>query len=212
MTLKVTIQDDKIIEDEYILFKYNVNEQEFWEFATEDIKCELLDGVLVIHSPASTEHEDIFAYLTTIFKYYLDYSKQGQLFGSRLVMRLGEKWNPEPDILIITPEKYKNLKKNKLEGPADIVFEIMSPSTKETDLSKKFPNFLNLGVREIWIIDPLEKTISLITKLKTLKYEDPNSEELIISTILPGLFIKPKWVWNRDLFPSYVIINELVRQ
>ena len=53
--------DGKEIEGPFILFKQNTTEQEFWEFADEDVDCELINGVLVIHSPANDEHEDIFA-------------------------------------------------------------------------------------------------------------------------------------------------------
>ena len=49
--------------DDYLLMKFNVSEDEFWEVANEDSNFELINGVLIIHSPASTEHEELFGYL-----------------------------------------------------------------------------------------------------------------------------------------------------
>jgi Uma2 family endonuclease len=209
MTLKVIIQDEKVIKDSYIIMQHNVTEDEFWEFANEDIKCELLNGVLVIHSPASTEHEDIFTYLTTIFRYYLDYTRKGSIFGSRLVMRLSKEWNPEPDILIIQPDKYNKLSKSRLEGPADIIIEILSPSTKETDLNKKLPNYLKFGIKEVWIIDPEEESIKIHSPNKITEINESNSETMLESEVISGLKIKPKWLWNREKYPTYFVIEQL---
>jgi len=44
----------------------------------------LIEGVLVIHSPASTEHEEIFGYMNAILSFFLDATKRGRIFGSRV--------------------------------------------------------------------------------------------------------------------------------
>ena len=67
MTILLKFQEERIFEKEYIILQPDITEEEFWTFANEDTHCELIDGVLVIHSPASEEHEDIFCHLLTIF-------------------------------------------------------------------------------------------------------------------------------------------------
>ena len=44
---------EKKVEPPFIIFKPQVTEKEYYEFATEDISCELIDGMLIIHSPAT---------------------------------------------------------------------------------------------------------------------------------------------------------------
>ncbi|MHA1168247.1 MAG: Uma2 family endonuclease, partial [Candidatus Hodarchaeales archaeon] len=154
MAILLKFPEKILIEGEYVLLKPGVTEEEFWEISNEDSNFELLDGVLVIHSPASKEHEDIFSYLNALIRFYLEANALGQVYGSRLVMRLSKKWNPEPDLFIITPENYSNMKKSFFDGPADIVIEILSMATREIDLSKKLPKYLEAGVKEVWIIDP----------------------------------------------------------
>jgi Uma2 family endonuclease len=210
LTLTLKFQNEKYIESPFTIIKQNVSEEEFWAFANEDIKCELLDGALIIHSPANSEHEDLFSYLMTLFRIYLDDSKLGKVFGSRLVMKLSNKWSPEPDLMIITPDKYKNLKNGRFEGPADIVIEILSESTRETDINKKLPEFLNKGVKEVWIIDPKEKTVTLHSADYVHEYKDPNSEVIIKSLVLPDFKLKINWIWDRDKFPTSVIIKNLI--
>jgi len=50
----------KVIEPPYFVHKFGVSEEEYEEFKDEDTKAELFDGTLIIHSPASIRHEDIF--------------------------------------------------------------------------------------------------------------------------------------------------------
>lgn len=189
--------------------KPGVSEEEFWELANEDSDYELIDGVLIIHSPASEEHEDIFAHLTTILRFYLQEYKLGKLYGSRFVMRLSPKWNPEPDIMIITPPNYNKIEKTRLEGPADIVIEILSKATKETDMTKKLPKYLEAGVKEVWIIDPEERAIKIITSQEELTWKDTQSEEILTSKVLKDLKLKVKWIWERENYPSNEIIKQL---
>ncbi len=125
-------------------------------------------------------------------------------------MRLSKKWNPEPDLIIITPENYKNIKSNYYEGPADIAVEILSKSTKEIDLEKKVPKYLESGVKEVWLIDPEDKKISIHDPREVLEYADPNAEQIIESKILKGLPLEVRWIWNREKYPTIDIIKRII--
>ena len=210
MPIRLILEGEKILESPFTIFKSNVSEEDFWNFASEDIKCELIDGVLIIHSPANQEHEDIFSLLLTLFRYYLVNTGIGKVFGSRFVMHLSEKWNPEPDLLVILNDKLDNLESGKLQGPADLVVEILSESTRKTDIEDKIPHFLNEGVQEAWIIDPENKAITLRWNDGEMIYQDPDSAEVIASRILPGLRIPVAWIWNRASHPTKEDLQELI--
>ncbi len=197
--------------EDYTLMKYGVSEEEFWELSKEDTNFELIDGVLIIHSPASTEHEEIFNYLTRILGFYLEEQNLGKVFGSRLVMRLSPKWNPEPDLMVILKENYKRIKKSRINGPADLVIEILSPSTRDLDLTKKVPYYLKSGVREIWIVDPLNKEFVVFQEAKEERWNEENSDRDIKSKVIPRLKFKPKWIWERGKYPTNWIIKELMK-
>jgi len=199
------------LKGDYIVLKPSVTEEQYWALANEDTNFELIDGVLVIHSPAWTQHEEIFRQLLTILSFYLEETNLGKVYGSRLAMRLSEKWDPEPDLMIVFPSKYDNVTETHLEGPADIVIEILSPATRELDLEKKIPRFLDAGVMEVWVIDPDNQIIDLISKDGTLEWTDPNSSEYLQSKCLPGLPLRIKWIWQRKEYPSNVIIREIIQ-
>lgn len=210
MAILLKFPKNIILEGEYIIFKPGVTEEEFWKLSNEDSNYELIDGVLVIHSPPSEEHEDIFHYLSTILRFYLEETQSGRIYGSRFVMRLSEKWNPEPDLMIITPKNYVNIKETRFEGPADIVIEILSKATEEVDLTKKLPKYLEAGVREVWIIDPHRKKISIHTKTAKTEWTNPDSPEKIISSVLKDLPFQINWVWNRKENPTSNVIKKFL--
>ena len=137
MTVLLKFGEEKLLEGEYVIFQPDVTEEVFWEYVNEDSNCELINGFLVIHSPASEEHEDIFSYLNALFRLFLEKNSAGKIYGSRFVMKLSKKWNSEPDLFIVLPNNYSNIKDTYYEGPADLVIEILSKSTRELDLEKK---------------------------------------------------------------------------
>jgi Uma2 family endonuclease len=213
MTIKLTFQDDddKQIDPPYTILKEGISDDDFWSFANEDIKCELLGGMLVIHSPANTEHETFFSYLSTILRFYLDWMKVGKIFGSRLVMHLSPIWNPEPDLMVILNDKLESLSQSRLEGPADLIIEILSDSTRSIDLEKKLPQYLKSGVTEVWIIDPADQKLSIYWENDHIEYIS-TEDTIIHSIILPQLNFKAKWLWDQENFPTDLIIQQMLNE
>ncbi|HMF31377.1 MAG TPA: Uma2 family endonuclease [Candidatus Lokiarchaeia archaeon] len=208
----VKLGQDKVINGDFIILQQDVSEEEFYAFCDEDIKCELLDRVLVIQSPANPEHEDIFGFLFTLLRLYLKNTGKGKVFGSRLAVHLSKEWNPEPDILVIAPSKYENLTEGRLEGPPDLVIEILSKSTRDNDEGKKLQAYLHFGVQEIWIVNPMEKTITIHTHEGTQTWDDSDQEEIVNSSVLEPFFIKIRWMWNREEFSEEDLIKEILSQ
>ncbi|MDQ3959843.1 MAG: Uma2 family endonuclease, partial [Pseudomonadota bacterium] len=89
------------LEPPYLIVKPSLSEEEFYRLADEDSDWEYLDGRIVMHSPASDQHEDIFRFLLTLLSTYLDERKGAVVRGSRYPMRLDASWSPEPDILVV---------------------------------------------------------------------------------------------------------------
>jgi Uma2 family endonuclease len=60
------------LEPPYLIVKPFVTEEQFYRDADEDSNWEYLDGRLVMHSPASRRHEDLFSFLMTLVRGFLD--------------------------------------------------------------------------------------------------------------------------------------------
>src|SRR6266545_6479682 len=155
---------DITLEPPYLIVKPGITEEEFYRLADEDSDWEYLDGRLFMHSPASDRHEDLFSFLLTLIRGYLDERKGAVVRGSRYPMRLDPRWSPEPDILVVSDRKRHLMTPQRLEGPADMVIEIASESDPGLDYREKLPRYRQAGIEEIWLIDPFKDQIWVETK------------------------------------------------
>lgn len=67
----------------------------------------------------------------------------------------------QPDIVILLPGSSAEPTDRGIEGPPDIVIEILSPSNRVHDLLTKRALYERGGVREYWIGDPDARTLEI---------------------------------------------------
>jgi Uma2 family endonuclease len=65
----------------------------------------------------------------------------------------------QPDIFILSD--LRKVDARGLRGAPDWLAEVLSPSTAGYDKVTKLPIYERSGVREVWLIDPIERTVSL---------------------------------------------------
>ena len=98
----------------------------------------------------------------------------------------------EPDIVFVAKENVSRIKKNRLDGPADLVVEIVSPESQERDRIEKYGEYEQGGVREYWLIDPERQEALFYRRNAQGAYEPgPVGEDgLYESAVLPGLRLR----------------------
>ena len=144
--------------------KYTYADYLTWKF---DDVVELIKGKIFRMSPApSMAHQWISAELHFLIKIYLQ-KKQCKAFAAPFDVRLplphaeqqGEKINTvvQPDIAVVCD--LSKLDYQGCNGAPDWIIEILSKSTSKKDLGEKFSIYQNAGVREYWVIHPMEETI-----------------------------------------------------
>jgi Uma2 family endonuclease len=189
----VITYNNKALPEPFTVYIPGFDFERYMEYANEDIDCELIDGVLVIHSPASLEHELIFKFLLNILDLYSQREGLGTVVGSRFTMRLSDTWAPEPDVMFVAKDLLDHLHDTYLDGPATAVFEILSPSNRDDDLTKKIPGYIAQGVKETWVIDPAGKKITIHAGNEKRVI---TRQEWAISTVIPGFKLRANWLWN----------------
>lgn len=189
------------VEAPFVLTKPSRSEQDFYDLADEDGPWELLDGRLVM-SPASDRHEDLFSFLITLVRAWLDERGGGVVRGSRYPMRLDPRWSPEPDLLVVTDANRDRMMAQRLEGPADVVFEIASDGDPALDERDKLPRYRAAGIPEIWLVSPQTSSVRVDRLDATGQYvTERRNQGRVESTVLPGFWIDVSWLWE-DPLPS----------
>jgi Uma2 family endonuclease len=74
---------------------------------------------------------------------------------------LSETETCQPGILFISKDHFGIIGEQKIEGAPDLIVEILSPSTAYYDLKAKMRVYKSSGVREYWVVDPMEQSIEI---------------------------------------------------
>lgn len=102
----------------------------------------------------------------------------------------------QPDICVICD--LSKIEESGCVGEPDLIIEILSSSTAKKDLNDKYSIYEEVGVKEYWIVMPLEQIVQsfhLVNEKYQLK-RAYNSEDIITSEMFPGLEINLREVFG----------------
>jgi Uma2 family endonuclease len=120
--------------------------------------CQLINGELVM-SPAPTPIHQRIA--RKIFKILDSANLPGEIFFSPIDLYVNSRNVFQPDLVYLSNKDI--LTERGIEGPTDLVVEIISPSNSYTDRNQKKDSYLKFGIKEYWIVDPGNETIEIYT-------------------------------------------------
>jgi len=199
------------LEPPYLIVKPGMTEEEFYRLAGEDDDWEYLDGRIVMHSPASDRHEDLFSFLITLLRGFLDERRIARVRGSRYPMRLDSRWSPEPDLLVVREGRRHLMTPQRLEGPADFVIEIASESDPGLDEREKLPRYREAGVEEIWIVNPFQKEVAVEARTGSGYSRRVLASGRLDSSVLSGFWISVEWLWQDELPPTLECLRAILK-
>jgi hypothetical protein len=108
--------------------------EEFLTWCDEDTWAEWVDGEVVVLSPASVRHQQLVDFLVQTLGVYVQAKGLGLLLSAPFQMKTGPDLpGREPDLLFVARENLGRLKDRYLEGPADLVVEVVSPESRLRD-------------------------------------------------------------------------------
>jgi Uma2 family endonuclease len=152
-------------------------------------KFQLIEGELISMTSPNTKHQRIIRLITKFLESYLDKNSIGEIFLSPMDVVLGEHNTYQPDLLFILESNKKIIEETKINGTPDMVVEVLSPSNAYYDLVIKKKIYESSGVKEYWIVDPIQDTLDLYV-LQNNKFQHKVQIEkkgIIPSEIFPGL-------------------------
>jgi Uma2 family endonuclease len=185
--------------------------EEFLAWADEDTWAEWVNGEVIILSPASKRHQDLTFFLAALFRFFAEARQLGIVLTALFQMKIGPDLpGREPDILFIAREHSDRLRDTYLDGPADLVVEIISRDSRARDRGDKFYEYEQGGVREYWLLDYLRRQAEFYQRGLDGIYRlvSVGPDGLYHSAVLQGLWLKVEWLWQEPLPPLLSVLRE----
>lgn len=155
----------------------------------EGDRHELIDGEIYVTPSPIPPHQSL---LTEVGVLINDVARPGNL-GRVYYAPIDVKPTPDawvvPDLCFVARERLSIVGPSAIDGAPDLIVEILSPSTRGRDLAQKRALYERIGVREYWLLDPRDRTVTALV-LRGGRYEAlPLVGGRIRSEVLPGLEI-----------------------
>jgi Uma2 family endonuclease len=177
-----------------------VTEEMFDEWVDEDTKADLIDGVMIVHSPASPRHDDVAGFLRFLMRGHAAAKRLGNVLGPDSLIRPRPGRRFGPDVFFLEQRRVPEpLPEDLFEGAPDLVLEVLSPSNRDVDLDIKRPAYRAAGIPEIWLVDPDERQVMVDRRRRRRYTTDTVSEGRVPSTVLPGFWVDAAWLWQDPL-------------
>ena len=133
--------------------------EDYFAFS-EEIRVELIDGVIYKMNTPSYIHQSISAAIYIQLNDYIE-RKGGNCvpFYAPCSVQLDQddRTMVQPDVMVVC--KRDLIRRSVYYGAPDFVIEILSPSTRRRDMHLKLRKYRNAGVREYWMVDPDKKSV-----------------------------------------------------
>src|SRR5918992_1829479 len=127
--------------------------EEFLAFGEDTTHAEWVDGEVTVFVPPSERHQDVLWFLATLLGWYARRLGLGKVIFAPFEMRLARSAR-EPDLLFVAAQHRDRLTGKRVEGPADLVIELVSDDSVARDRAEKFREYQEAGVLEYWVFDP----------------------------------------------------------
>src|SRR5258708_36589500 len=171
---------------------------------------ELIHGkIFKMSSAPNTAHQRVSLELSRQIANYLK-GKKCKAFSAPFDVRLPlseSKKNDQDIFTVVQPDICVICDSGKIDergclGAPDWIIEILSRQTSSKDLRQKFDVYQQTGVREYWVVHPVEQTVLVYVLNSKGKYESELKhyvrEDMLSPITLPELLIDLAQVFSED--------------
>ena len=164
-----------------------ITDEELLQLPKDGNKYEVVDGELVVSPGAGLRHEEVIMLLGSHLTRFVRERRLGRVFGSNALYVLASGNKRGPDLSFVAA--------GRLDAPGvsrvfpqlapDLAVEVVSPTDSPQRILDKVGEYLEAGVRLVWVIDPDNRRAVIYRALSSVDRVD-ESGDLDGEDVLPG--------------------------
>ncbi|MDH3717589.1 MAG: Uma2 family endonuclease [Planctomycetota bacterium] len=162
---------------------------QLWQLSDNSHRYELVSGELRMMSPAGQEHGKIAMRVGSKLDQHVGQHRLGVVYAAETGFMIGT--NPDtvraPDVAFISQSRLDEIGEfaGYWPGAPDLAVEVLSPNDTDRAVEEKSLAWLNAGSRQVWVVDPAQRTITVYHSAEDIRVLDVKSE-LTAEELLPG--------------------------
>ncbi len=189
--------------------------EDFLALSDGGVQAEWINGEAIVFMPPTLRHQRLIIFFAELLQRYCRVRALGEILIAPFEMRaLPDGPAREPDILFVARQHLERLSEQRLDGPADLIVEIVSESSVYRDRVDKFEEYEAERVAEYLLIDPRagHERIDYHRLGDDQKYclVVPDTAGCYHSAALPGLWFRADWFWQTLLPDTDPLLRALL--
>jgi Uma2 family endonuclease len=147
-------------------FRTKLTYADYVAFPDDGMRHEIIGGEHYVTPSPVTRHQRISVRLLRLLADHVERHRMGEMFSAPFDVLLDVFDIVVPDLIYLSNERAHFLTEKNLQGPPDLVVEILSPSTRRRDQRLKRDLYERVGVREYWLVDPVGNVVTVFRRGK----------------------------------------------
>lgn len=150
---------------------------------------EIIDGVEYVSPAPRTLHQRLAFRLAMFLQQHAEQNGLGEVFVAPFDVMLDEHSVIQPDLVFISDARLGIVDEANCKGAPDLVIEILSPGTRQLDLTTKRERYAKAGVGDYWLVDGDVPELRTLRLAQGRTYETTATlgrDDQLTSPLLPG--------------------------
>ncbi|HEY0173833.1 MAG TPA: Uma2 family endonuclease [Pyrinomonadaceae bacterium] len=174
------------------LIRRRASIEEFWSLPESVLPTEYIDGEIIMAPAPTVLHQLVKGNIYAALRAFVEGTGAGWIFDAPLdvVMPTGEV--VQPDVFLLNARQTKRVRRAKrVEEVPPFLVEILSPGSVKHDTVRKREVYEKNGVREYWVVDVDERTVSqLVLRKKHYLLTELGEADTVRGVVLAGFEMK----------------------
>ncbi len=128
--------------------------REYCFFPDDGQRHEIVEGEHYVTPVPTTTHQRVSGNLFVALHSQLRERGIAEVFSAPTDVILSDTTVVQPDLVVVRMSRSGAISERGIEGPPDLVIEILSPNTSGRDEFLKKAAYAKAGVPEYWLVDP----------------------------------------------------------